>query len=25
MDNAGPGADIVCDWVTGILSGEPFQ
>jgi hypothetical protein len=25
MDDVGPGAGIVCDWVTGILSGEPFR
>ena len=25
MDNAGPGAGIVCDWGTGILPGEPFR
>ena len=25
MDNVGPGAGIVCDWGTGILSGEPFR
>ena len=25
MDNVGPGAGIVCDWVTGILPGTLFR